>query len=87
MLSTKKHGKISWFYLLIFNNYNNPFGSGYISEHVFSIEIKDTILTKLNDFKPRILIDTDKVIQDYQKALDLKSEYNKALNEVHYRLR
>lgn len=71
----------------IFENYNNPFGSGYISEYVCSMAIEDAILTKIDDFKPRILINTAEAIQDYQTAVALKSEYDKALNKVHYRLR
>jgi hypothetical protein len=49
--------------------------------------IDDAILTKIDDFKPRILINTAEAIQDYQTAVALKSEYDKALNKVHYRLR
>jgi len=73
----------------IFNNFHsqNPFGSGYITEYVASVEIEDTILTKIPDFKPRILVNVDQVIQDYQKAVALKSEYDAALNKVHYRIR
>jgi hypothetical protein len=73
----------------IFNNFHsqNPFGSGYITEYVASLDIEDTTLTKIPEFKPRILINKEQVIQDYQTAVALKSEYDKALNKVHYRLR
>jgi hypothetical protein len=73
----------------IFENFNsqNPFGSGYITEYITSLDIEDTTLIKIPDFKPRILVNVDQVIQDYQKAVALKSEYDKALNKVHYRIR